>query len=220
MQDFTDNHAETALEDIQAPEAGPSVDARCASCSVAFKDASAWRCCDCTIPPTMCDSCFKKTHVNNPFHYVRVWNRERRFWERRSLTELGVVVELGHEGRHCPLANSPPRPMVIVHDGGVHRVRVGFCGCSDGSTNDVKSDATQLLENNFWPATWEHPQTACTLQVLKTFTILASRAHVNAQDFFESLRQKTDGIAPQDVAVSLITFFIYPAHPKRVGPLP
>lgn len=218
MKDFLEKRAPSALDGLLSCETGPKQDAGCASCGGTFEGAVAYRCYDCIMPPTLCKNCLLKSHSHTPFHFVRVWDPRRQFWERRPLTELGVILELGHEGHRCWQANTA-RPMTIISEEGVHTVQVRFCACRDPETNLLTPDSTQLLAHSFWPASWDQPMTACTVQVLKTFTRLASLAHVNAKDFFECLRHKTDSIAPQHVEVFYSTRLKLHVLTRSIGPL-
>lgn len=76
-----------------------------------------------------------------------------------------------------------------------------FCECPDRVTGQTTSQAVQLIHNGFWPATWDQPTTTFTIQMIKSFTILANQASVNAFDYVKVLRRKTDGIALKDVEV-------------------
>lgn len=95
--------------------------------------------------------------------------------------------------------------MCVVSEHGIHHLAVRFCGCTGDATKEVVPDATQLLQHGFWPASWSKPSTIFTLGLMKTFSLLATQANVNAYDYFEVLRRKTDGIFPQDTTVSLMS---------------
>ncbi|PIL28189.1 hypothetical protein GSI_09726 [Ganoderma sinense ZZ0214-1] len=58
---------------------------------------------------------------------------------------------------------------------------------------------TQLMRGGLWPATWEKPRSAITLQALKTFHSLTLNAHLNAHDFVSHLERLSDNVAPDEV---------------------
>lgn len=171
------------------------------------------------MPRIMCKDCLFSSHVNNPFHFVRIWDPARGFWERKPLTDLGIVLELGHCGHRCEFAAGAPRPMTIVTENGVHSVPVRFCGCLDPNTGEkMATDTSQLVRNGFWPATWGQPRTAFSIRLMKTFSLFANHAHMNAYDYMGCLRRKTDGVAPDDVEVSSLPSYRASSHP-RTGPI-
>ena len=199
MKDFVTNRAEIALEELHEHEKGPAQDRQCRQCK---RTPDTWyRCCDCIVPPVLCKSCLIETHGHSPFHFVQEWQTTRRFWLRKPLTDLDVVMNLGHEGQGCYSNSTEPRLMRIVSEGGIHEIKMFFCHCRD-KTGAMVPDATQLLRVGFWPASWDTPQTAFTIQVLDTFSLLSNQAHLSAYDYFESLRRKTDFVRPAEANVS------------------
>ncbi|KAA1479544.1 hypothetical protein DENSPDRAFT_743719, partial [Dentipellis sp. KUC8613] len=61
---------------------------------------SRWRCESCFGWPMYCDNCAREAHHYHPFHRMKLWTGThfRPAW----LSELGVCVHLGHQGRRCP----------------------------------------------------------------------------------------------------------------------
>ncbi|KAI1781959.1 hypothetical protein LXA43DRAFT_977822 [Ganoderma leucocontextum] len=55
------------------------------------------------------------------------------------------------------------------------------------------------MRGGLWPATWEKPRSAITLQALKTFHSLTLNAHTNAHDFIAHLERLSDNVAPDQV---------------------
>ncbi len=133
-QDFLEVYAEDALRTILEAEAGPKGSLSCIRCTnnhsgslKAVPDPpSLYRCFDCIQGPILCSDCILSTHTNNPFHSVQEWDSTRGFWSRRSLTELGFVLNLGHTGHSCPLAGGRTRNTTVVHEHGVHQFPVRF----------------------------------------------------------------------------------------------
>ena len=58
-----------------------------------------WRCHDCFGEPVHCSSCLVVTHQCSPFHRVSRWDGWTFF--RSSLSDAGLVLHIGHEGRPC-----------------------------------------------------------------------------------------------------------------------
>lgn len=90
--------------------------------------------------------------------------------------------------------------MAVVDSHGIQDVRVRFCGCLVDNGGAIP-DATQLLEAGMWPASWDKPRTAFTLQVMREYHLLAMQAHTNALDFFNVIKRLTDDIAPDEADV-------------------
>lgn len=203
MQMFLTKWAGKALNGLLARESRTSTRSRCTCGGPANSEESqVFRCYDCHVSPLYCRDCILKSHERTPFHQVEHWDNQRGFWRRHPLTDLEVVLHLGHPGGQCEFAHTSARKMKVVSDNGIHSVGVRFCQCRDTVTGETTPEATQLLREGFWPASWEQPATAFTIQSLKTFSLLANQANVNAYDYFETLRRKTDGVAPHDVSVS------------------
>ncbi|GJE92976.1 hypothetical protein PsYK624_091350 [Phanerochaete sordida] len=202
MREFVEKHAKPALYAMLRREQGPWKGFVCRGkeCTSSGEQKSqAYRCFDCHMPPTLCRACLLASHTHTPFHFVQEWDRKRGFWRRKPLTELGVVLHLGHEGRRCEHRKRDPRPMCIVSEEGIHQLRVQLCECPDPTTSLPQPDSIQLLQHGFWPASWNEPHTAFTISLLKTFSLLANTAHVNSYDYFQVLRRKTDNVRPKDV---------------------
>ncbi len=150
------------------------------------------------------------THRLGPLHVVEEWVVERGYWMRRTLGELGLVFELGHGGERCAKTLSSTRPMTVVDSHGLQNVHVRFCGCLVDNGSAIP-DAIQLLEAGLWPASWDLPRTAFSLQVLREYHLLAMQAHTNALDFFNVIKRLTDDISPEeaDVRGSVAFCFIF-----------
>ena len=65
-----------------------------------------WRCHDCFGEPVFCPSCVATTHQSLPFHRVSRWNG--RTFYRSSLSDAGLVLNIGHGGRPCPTYATSP----------------------------------------------------------------------------------------------------------------
>ena len=206
MRGFMENHAQTALDALVAKEAGPPSDFECrhGGCRSSPDDKRrAYRCFHCVRPEVMCKSCILADHEHNPCHFVHEWDTLRRFWTRKPLTDLGFILYLGHDGRRCQYSSLDPRKMTIVSRNGVHEMRVGFCKCaSDENTSTPRPEGVQLLEIGLWPASWTRPATACTIHMLKEYSLLANQCNVPHYDYWKLLCRKTDNIVPDETSVS------------------
>lgn len=63
----------------------------------------AYRCHDCAGEPVFCADCCKIWHGHLPFHRISVW--QGTTFIRTALSEVGVTVNLGHDGALCPKYN-------------------------------------------------------------------------------------------------------------------
>ena len=100
--------------------------------------------------------------------------------------------------------------MCIVSSHGIHRVLVSFCFGLDKNTRQATSETTQLLRNGLWPATWNRPETAFTIELLSDFEALAKRAQVTGRDYFEFLRQKTSHADAHELPVRVVPILLWP----------
>ncbi|KLO07282.1 hypothetical protein SCHPADRAFT_984381 [Schizopora paradoxa] len=86
-------------------------------CHNVFSPSSSFRCLD-GMP-----------HEVEPFHRIERWNG--KFWTRESLTDHGLVVNLGQGRESCPYPLSNLREMQVIDTNGVFTMKVKFCGCSE-----------------------------------------------------------------------------------------
>ncbi|KAJ6590439.1 hypothetical protein DFH09DRAFT_1074071 [Mycena vulgaris] len=159
----------------------------CASCRV---DKADHRCHDCMSGGELiCKDCMVVQHRTYPLHRVEYWTGT--FFEKKSLKELGLRIQLGHwVGRNhkCTL----PQPaagdvFVIVDESGVHEVNLDFCGCGTGGAPPL-----QLLRARLYPATVVAPRTAATFNILDGFELLAYESKCSAYEYYHSLARRTD----------------------------
>ena len=64
-----------------------------------------WRCHDCFGETVFCTRCLVEAHERTPFHRVSKWDGNTFY--RSSLSDAGVVLNIGHKGRSCPYYASP-----------------------------------------------------------------------------------------------------------------
>ncbi|KAI0093358.1 hypothetical protein BDY19DRAFT_859710, partial [Irpex rosettiformis] len=157
------------------------------------------RCKECWNPQIYCNRCIVDSHCGNPLHVVEEWSLEKRFWARRTLGELGMVIKLGdHGGKVCDRLVSGARDICVVTSQGVQDAKIQFCGCSRGEEGPPEH-YVQLLEVGLWPGSWKLIRTAFSLDVLDNFRRLSTQGNVTALDFYTSLVRQTDGVIPTTV---------------------
>jgi hypothetical protein len=135
-----------------------------------------------------------------------MWNS--LFFQKTSLHELGLRVQLGHTvGRRCSTAERGHVDFAVIDSNGIHKVNVDFCRCHG------LPHRRQLLRIGWWPATPLQPQTCATMEVLKHFHLLNLQGKVPGYSFFRALEFQTDNTG-LSASVSSInaTHFLLVAH--------
>jgi hypothetical protein len=116
------------MEDILSTEFDPMVDQ---ICGCGDEGLRLYRCTDtgCLGAPTQCKQCIIQAHRFSPFHWIQEWNG--RFFERKDLSEIGLVFTLGHNGTTCPKAikEDPGIRFTIIDTNGIHSTCLHFCFC-------------------------------------------------------------------------------------------
>jgi hypothetical protein len=138
------------------------------------------------------------SHGHTPLHRIEKWDGSQ--FVKDSLSNLHLVISLGHQSRRCPNAIWGPEPgrlMTIIHTNGTHKVRVVPCCCSI----PLVPDAIQLTQAGFLPATMERPQTVFTFQILKDFELHSLAAKKSAQRQCAELQRLTNQASPQSAPV-------------------
>ncbi|KAJ7050144.1 hypothetical protein C8F01DRAFT_1001117 [Mycena amicta] len=146
----------------------------------------------CYGPSLFCEPCIVQRHAVLPTHWIQQWNG--RFFVRRSLKELGLVIQLGHPaGTSCPNSSKAHKDFVIIDVTGVHSIALNYCLCD----SNIK-ERQQLMRVCWWPATARAPQTCATFAVVRLFRNLNCLGKVSAHDFLKSLELLTnsDGLNP------------------------
>lgn len=202
------------FDTLQAAILSTEVDDNVGQICQCHHEAALYRCMDCLFPVS-CGRCIVASHATNPFHHIQKWNGF--FFGKTTLSELGQVVGLGHDGGLCPnrLLESKGRVTTVVHVNGIHQVRIEFCHC-----HKAPAEPEQLAKASLFPATVDRPATAFTFEVLKQFDILSLTFKIPAYDFVNALVNMTNSAFPDKVPVS----FFSPSLPQlmtngNVGPL-
>jgi hypothetical protein len=118
------------------------------------------------------------------------------------LINLGLSVQLGHNGAACPSPVTFEAPLTVYHTNGAHFVKVSYCQCGGPAGGYLYP--TQLLRATWFPASLTRPRTVFTFAVLKHFHHLTLQGKTTAYDFYNSLVHETDntGIKPPPVSSS------------------
>ncbi|KAJ7049774.1 hypothetical protein C8F01DRAFT_1264802 [Mycena amicta] len=167
----------------------------CASCRQSHHEI--FRCLHCG-PFLECRKCIVLRHQQLPLHIPQVWNGG--FWEDSSLYKaprpggvgLGMVYQLGHHGFACARPQ-PVRELVVMDVTGVVQVSVRE------QLRHPHGWLSQLLNNDWYPATVDEPSTCATFRVLELFRILKVVGNMNAHDFVGSLERLSDATFTEEV---------------------
>lgn len=165
-------------------------DAYVASKCLCGAENAHFRCEECFCTQPSCKQCLLDSHRRLPLHHVQEWSGTH--FVRRSLSQLGFVIPLGHYAHRCP--NAPPgsngRPTVIVDANGIHDTMVLYCHCT------LDSEPIQLISAGLFPATMDRPETAFTFSLLDDFEVHTLASKKSAYDHYTALRKHTNGAFP------------------------
>ncbi|KAJ7025067.1 hypothetical protein C8F04DRAFT_1269674 [Mycena alexandri] len=137
-----------------------------------------------------CLQCCLHHHRMAPLHFLEEW--QGQFWERTTLTSIGLVYHVGHGSRPCESPAVNVDTMVIIDTSGIHTVKYQYCGCS---VSRQVSKLSLLLRNGWYPATLTDPSTCATFRALDFFRLLNVVGNVNAHDFITALERRTNALA-------------------------
>ncbi|KAH9936214.1 uncharacterized protein B0H18DRAFT_852415, partial [Fomitopsis serialis] len=156
-----------------------------------------YRCSDCFNGPLLCRGCIVVSHARNPLHRIEEWNG--KYFQRKSLHDVGLVFSVGHHGRPCPSAiTHQTSQLTVVHTTGIQSINIQYCGCRRAGQPPVEHPL-QLWNAGFWPASFSRPQTVFTVHSLRFFTHLTFQAKTTAHDYYGTLRRMTSNAFFGDV---------------------
>ncbi|TRM61977.1 hypothetical protein BD626DRAFT_548776 [Schizophyllum amplum] len=135
-----------------------------------------------------CVDCCVERHRTMPLHVIQAWSGS--YWERTSLTKMGLVYQVGHGGLPCVCPDPAIRTMVVL-DAILHTVRYRYCSCRGLRTLNA---TRQLLRNRWYPATVTDPETCVTFNALDTFRLAAIHANVNVNNWLKAIEERTDAL--------------------------
>ncbi|KAH6893986.1 hypothetical protein BKA70DRAFT_1320196 [Coprinopsis sp. MPI-PUGE-AT-0042] len=138
-----------------------------------------------------CKDCMVSNHHNLPLHRVEAWNGD--FFHKAYLYDLGLTVQLGHDGGPCPDSVKGPIDFQVFDTTGIFPVRIKYCRCRKQFGNaGLLERRIQLMRARLFPATLDRPQTAFTFEMLESFHKLTQQGKVTAYDFYNSIVQRSD----------------------------
>lgn len=132
------------------------------------------------------------------------WNG--RFFDKDSLQNLGFRYQLGHSGAPCPCPQPGPKNFVIFDTSGPHSITIDYCQCGD----ETSSNWTQLLREQWFPATLSRPQTVFTFDCLETFHELTLQGKTNLYDYYHTLLRRSDNAGLSSPVVSPTIHLLIP----------
>ncbi|KAI0073201.1 hypothetical protein K474DRAFT_1722408 [Panus rudis PR-1116 ss-1] len=159
----------------------------CVNCNA---EEARFRCLDCICARLQCETCMLSRHSMLPLHRIQVYNEH--YFERISLTDMGLVVQLGHGGDMCANPIAGPKDFLVCDITGMHSVCIQYCHCYREAENGVLPRWVQLMRAGWLPATSQYPRTAFTFHVLDTFENLTLQGKTNQYDFYKALERITD----------------------------
>lgn len=156
-QDFLDC-ASLLILLLIAQDYDPNIETPC----VCRKGPRTVQCQDCQEYKLSCRDCWVNNHLNNPWHWARIWNGSFFVCSNISTLHEDYAVQLGHHGKPCPTLSQPkPVKFTVTHSNGVHGTRLSFCNCGQGS------HVEQLMRARLSPASLVEPETAFTLAMMR-----------------------------------------------------
>jgi len=120
------------------------------------------------------------------------------------LQQLGLKVQLGHDGDLCQFPSADTVDFTVIDTSGVHNVTVSFCECLGAVHRRF-----QLLRASWMPASLDRPKSAFTFDVLDTFHLLTLQGKISAYDYYYSLAHKSDNTGLQNLKVRVLFYFIF-----------
>ncbi|KAJ7585741.1 hypothetical protein C8J56DRAFT_1053045 [Mycena floridula] len=161
----------------------------CSHCPEGKAEPASFHCNDCFEMRPVCQTCCVYEHTQMPLHRVQRWNGV--FFERVSLMDLGLRVQLGHGGNEtCSAWKELVTRFTVIDMNGIHTIAVDFCQCYQGKTTG--EEYQQLLRNEWFPATHLYPKTAATFRCIEQFHILTLTGKVMPFNYYTGLQRLTD----------------------------
>ncbi|KAJ3816542.1 hypothetical protein F5880DRAFT_1626477 [Lentinula raphanica] len=146
-----------------------------------------FRCMECFAEDLVCEECCKSKHEDKPLDIVERWNG--KFFERISLRDIGVTIQLGHQLGQLCINPRVVRDFTVIHTNGIHTVDLSYC-----------ERYQQILWRRWFPATHLEPRTAATYRILDMFHILTSlQGKVTTYDFYAGLEKLTDNTGVKNI---------------------
>ncbi|SJL18909.1 uncharacterized protein ARMOST_22511 [Armillaria ostoyae] len=158
------------------------------TCPTCHNGIPLFRCTECSASRLECQNCCVRRHETMPLHIVRQWNGT--FFQKTSLRDLGLRVQLGHEdGSRCLNPERGHVHFTVIHVNGLHEVAVDFCNCWL-----TVPHRQQMLRYEWFPATVLQPRSATTFQALDLFMACTLTGKMSAFDFYKAMTYLTDAL--------------------------
>ncbi|SJL16269.1 uncharacterized protein ARMOST_19789 [Armillaria ostoyae] len=141
-------------------------------------------CRDCFLGDLVCKSCCRRRHRQNPLHSIERWNGT--FFERISLKDIGLHVQLNHHSMCCKLPVLCHQDFEVLHTNGIHQVAVDYCGCERQIPHHI-----QLLRCGWYPASQLRPRMCASMRLLEFFHLLSLCSKLSVYDFYRTLEKLT-----------------------------
>ncbi|EMD31060.1 hypothetical protein CERSUDRAFT_60542 [Gelatoporia subvermispora B] len=147
-----------------------------------------YRCQDCLGLQLQCRDCMCNHHQYIPLHRIQVW--EDGFWDKSSLFDLGLELQLGHSSDPCPLPSKTSTTLLAFDTSGIHKVCIRWCECS--RSHGGAQLYTQLLRVQWYPASVDRPRTVFTFDALNTFHLLTLQGKLSLYDYYNGILKKAN----------------------------
>ena len=167
MDEWIGTQRESYVQAIIGRDSPHGVD----KCGLCLKTTALWRCTDCLGNHALCQDCCWKGHKYLPFHQIEFWTGTH--YERDWLSNLGVIIHLGHHGSPCPLWEPVTligelRP--CVEDWNIYDSPLGLADTSrDCTLRNIEKrvcDECQKCER-LWSELYQHLKHPTTLSTIK-----------------------------------------------------
>ena len=124
------------------------------------------------------------------------------FFQRVSLTSLGLVIQLGHKYTEKCTSAMWVDPFTVLDLNGFQPVIMEFCSCEASNPHHI-----QLLWYGWYPVSITRPQTASTMSLLKFYHNLTLESKTNMNEFHNTLTHLTDntGTSPKIVRIAFLS---------------
>ncbi|KAM6492909.1 hypothetical protein JOM56_011043 [Amanita muscaria] len=162
----------------------------CQSCVACGMEEGLYKCYDCFNGSLLrCQLCLVGAHCVHPLHRIEKWNG--LFFEKVSLRDLGLVVQLGHGGAKCIHPAPGPKGFSVFDVSGIHRVTINYCDCGQDGFVPYR---VQILRAGWFPATFNRPKTAFTFTCLDFFHELTLQGKTSLYDFYHTILRRSDNL--------------------------
>ncbi|KAL0572904.1 hypothetical protein V5O48_009073, partial [Marasmius crinis-equi] len=146
-----------------------------------------YRCNECFLQDLVCGRCCVRRHWNTPFHKPEGWTGSR--FEKSSLADLGLVVQLQHTSGFCTHPKTCYRHLLVLHTNGIHRINLQFCGCSKALPQHI-----QLLQRRLYPTNVRKGRisTVVSFEYLESLQIHTLTTKGSVYDYYRAIERLTE----------------------------